>query len=179
MQGWILTRVQEKIKENSINYFPGGSDSKGSFCNAGGLGLIPGFGRSLEEGMATHSSILAWRIPMTKEAGGLQSVGSQRVGHNRVVKHTHTWFRAVKHLSSRETGFSSSMVPSLPLSRWLSLMTCQSADLLGIFHVLLNLDLSQNARKVCFFYSLRAFFLLYFLYFIFFSSCFIFYLTSG
>ena len=37
---------------------------------------------SLEEGMATHFSILAWRIPWTEEPGGLQSMGSQRVGHN-------------------------------------------------------------------------------------------------
>ena len=36
----------------------------------------------LEEGMAAHSSILAWRIPRTEEPGGLQSMGSQRVGHN-------------------------------------------------------------------------------------------------
>ena len=36
----------------------------------------------LEKGMATYSSILAWRIPWTEEAGGLQSVGLQRVGHN-------------------------------------------------------------------------------------------------
>ena len=36
----------------------------------------------LEEGMATHSNILAWRIPWTEESGGLQSIGSQRVGHN-------------------------------------------------------------------------------------------------
>ena len=36
----------------------------------------------LEEGMATHSSILAWRIPQTEEPGGLQSMGSQRVGHD-------------------------------------------------------------------------------------------------
>ena len=35
----------------------------------------------LEEGMATRSSILAWRIPWTEESGSLQSVGSQRVGH--------------------------------------------------------------------------------------------------
>ena len=35
-----------------------------------------------EEEMATHSSILAWRIPWTEEPGGLQSMGSQRVGHN-------------------------------------------------------------------------------------------------
>ena len=36
----------------------------------------------LEEEMATHSSTLAWRIPWTEEPGGLQSMGSQRVGHN-------------------------------------------------------------------------------------------------
>ena len=35
----------------------------------------------LEEGMATHSSVLAWRIPWTEEPGELQSIGSQRVGH--------------------------------------------------------------------------------------------------
>ena len=37
---------------------------------------------SLEEEMAPHSSILAWRIPWTEQPGGLQSKGSQRVGHN-------------------------------------------------------------------------------------------------
>ena len=36
----------------------------------------------LEEGMATHASVLAWRIPWTEEPDGLQSMGSQRVGHN-------------------------------------------------------------------------------------------------
>ena len=36
----------------------------------------------LEEGTATHSSILAWRIPWTEEPGGLQSIGSQRVRYN-------------------------------------------------------------------------------------------------
>ena len=36
----------------------------------------------LQEGMATHSSILAWRIPWAEEPGGLQSMGSQRVGHD-------------------------------------------------------------------------------------------------
>ena len=43
----------------------------------------------MEEGMATHSSILAWRIPGTEESGGLQSMGLQRVGHDWVTKHTH------------------------------------------------------------------------------------------
>ena len=43
----------------------------------------------LEKGMATHSSILAWRIPGTEESGGLQSMGSQRVRHNLVTKPPH------------------------------------------------------------------------------------------
>ena len=42
----------------------------------------PGQEDPLEEGMATHSSILAWRIPWAEEPGGLQSMGSQRVGHH-------------------------------------------------------------------------------------------------
>ena len=41
-----------------------------------------GWEDALEKGMATHSSILAWRIPRTEEPGGLQSMGSQRVGHD-------------------------------------------------------------------------------------------------
>ena len=36
----------------------------------------------LEEGKVTHSSILAWKIPRTEESGGLQFIGSQRVGHD-------------------------------------------------------------------------------------------------
>ena len=40
----------------------------------------------LEKEIATHSSILAWEIPWTEETGGLQSMGSQRVGHDRVTK---------------------------------------------------------------------------------------------
>ena len=78
--------------------FPGGSVVKNPPANAGDArqknlpaspgdgrhtGLITGSGSdlltSLEEGMATHSSILAWRIPWTKEPGRLQSIGSQRV----------------------------------------------------------------------------------------------------
>ena len=42
----------------------------------------------LEEGMTTHSRILAWRIPWTEEPGGLQSMGLQRVGHDRATKHS-------------------------------------------------------------------------------------------
>ena len=66
--------------------FPDGSAAKESACSAGDTGdtgLIPGSGRSLEEEMAPHSSILAWRIPRTEEPGGLQSMGLQRVRHDR------------------------------------------------------------------------------------------------
>ena len=44
----------------------------------------------LEEEMATRSSILAWRIPRTEKPGGLQSMGSQRVGYNLATKQQHT-----------------------------------------------------------------------------------------
>ena len=58
---------------------------KESTCNAedtGDAGLIPGSGRSSGGGTATHSSILAWRIPWTEEPGRLQSIVSQRVRHD-------------------------------------------------------------------------------------------------
>ena len=62
--------------------FPGGSDVKESAWSAGDLGLIPCLGRFPEKGMATHSSILVWRIPWTEEPGGLQSMWLQRVRQN-------------------------------------------------------------------------------------------------
>ena len=63
-------------------FVPGGSDGKESTCNAGDAGWIPGSRRSPGGEMATHSSILAWRIPWTEELGRLQSMESQRVGHD-------------------------------------------------------------------------------------------------
>ena len=58
--------------------FPGGSGGKEFTCNVRNSGSIPGSGISLEEGTATNSSILAWRIPWTEEPGGPRSVGSQQ-----------------------------------------------------------------------------------------------------
>ena len=46
------------------------------------VGLSPGMGRSPGKEMAIHSSILAWEIPWTEKPVGLQSMGSQRVGHD-------------------------------------------------------------------------------------------------
>ena len=63
----------------------GGTVSKELPANAEDLrdaGSIPGLGRSLENGMATLSSILAWRNPWTEEPGGLQSMGSHRIGRD-------------------------------------------------------------------------------------------------
>ena len=54
-------------------------------ANAGDIrdmGSIPQLGRSQEEGMVTHSSILVWRIPWTEETGRLQSMRSHRVAHD-------------------------------------------------------------------------------------------------
>ena len=57
--------------------FPGGSDGKESACNEGDPVQSLGQEDLLEKGMATHSNILSWRIPWTKEPGGLQSMESQ------------------------------------------------------------------------------------------------------
>ena len=65
------------LKKKPWMGFSGGSDGKESACNVGDLGSIPGLGRSPGEGVATHLSIVAWRIPWTEEPGGLQSLGLQ------------------------------------------------------------------------------------------------------
>ena len=62
--------------------FPGGSDGKVSACNVGDLALILGWKDALEDSIAIHSSILAWRVPWTEEPCGLQPMGLQRVGHD-------------------------------------------------------------------------------------------------
>ena len=54
--------------------FPGNSNGKVSACNEGDPGSIPRLGKSLEKEMATHSSILAWKIPWMEEPGGLHTV---------------------------------------------------------------------------------------------------------
>ena len=75
---WCYTWTFSQIRTFLKNYFngdiygnlgfPGGSDGKESTCNVGDLGLIPGWEDHLEEGMATHSSIIAWRIPTDRGA---------------------------------------------------------------------------------------------------------------
>ena len=69
----------------SVLGFPGGSSGKERACNAGDSGepgLSLGLDDPLEEEMAAHSSILAWRIPWTEKPVRLQSIWSQRVRHD-------------------------------------------------------------------------------------------------
>ena len=62
--------------------FPGGSYGKESACSAETQVQSLGQKDALEKGMATHFSILPWKIPWTEEPGRLQSMGLQGVGHN-------------------------------------------------------------------------------------------------
>ena len=62
--------------------FPCSSVGKESACSAGDPGSIPGLEDPLEKEMATHPSILASKISRTAKPGGLQSMQSQRVGHD-------------------------------------------------------------------------------------------------
>ena len=82
--------------------FPGGSDGKESACNAGDPGSIPGSGRSLEKEMATHSTILAWRIPWTEEAGRLQAMGCKDSDMTERLS-LHFTFTRVTQVSSRKS----------------------------------------------------------------------------
>ena len=72
--------------------FTGGSLIKSLPADAGDVGSILGQHDPLEEEMAAHSNILAWRIPWTRDPGRLQSMGLQRVGHDLAT--TQIWMVA-------------------------------------------------------------------------------------
>ena len=83
----LLTSHGKQTAAGKRGCYQGGAllwwlSGKESACRAGDSVLIPGREDPLEEGMATHCSILAWRIPWTEEPGGLQSMGSPRVGRD-------------------------------------------------------------------------------------------------
>ena len=79
----------------NIRSFPGGSDGKESSGNAGDLSLTPGSGRFPGVGMATHSSILVWRIPWTVLSMGLQ----QRVRRDFHKKNFYSYL-SFKHINT-------------------------------------------------------------------------------
>ena len=55
------------------------------------MDLIPGSEDPLEEGMATHSSILAWEIPWTEEPGGVQSIDNKESDTTKLTEHSSTY----------------------------------------------------------------------------------------
>ena len=76
----IYTETRLLVTTVLLEGFPDSSDGKESACNTGDPGSIPGSGRSSGEDMATHSSILACKIPWTEKPGGLQAMGLQQMG---------------------------------------------------------------------------------------------------
>ena len=82
----------------------GGSDSKEHTCNAGELSWLPELVQedSQEKEMTTYSSILALRIPWTKEPGGLQSVQLSSVQSSSVQSLSHVWFFATPWTATRQ-----------------------------------------------------------------------------
>ena len=91
---------------------------KESACNAGDMRLILGCEDTLEKGVATHTSVLAWEIPWTEEPGWLQSTESQRVRHNLATELAHTiWdiccgFREERLLPNTTRASSGALLPS-------------------------------------------------------------------
>ena len=93
----------------SAGYFSGGSDGKNLPVMWETWVQSLGQEDSLEKGMATHTSILAWRIPWTEEPGGLQFIRLQRVGHNGMTNSfSFTWmhvFRGKKRMYAKNGKF--------------------------------------------------------------------------
>ena len=105
---WLLQCLDSKhFITNTImagRAFPGGASGKERACQCRRHkrhGFDPFWEDPLEEGMAIHSNILTWRIPWTEESGGLQSIGSQRVGHDwsdLVCMHVSILFQILSHI---------------------------------------------------------------------------------
>ena len=89
----IISIVLENYLHSSylLGAFPGDANGKESACQCRKYNEMwvqfLGQKDTLEEGMATHSSILVWKIPWTEEPGGFQSIGSHRVGHDLAFTH--------------------------------------------------------------------------------------------
>ena len=110
---YVLTRWKSQGSFLGLVYkdFPGGSVMKNlPAMQETWVQSLPGSRRSLEKGMATNSSILAWRIPWTEEPGRLQSMGSQRVKHNWGTN-TFTFFPFIWVSPSRPSHLSKAPCP--------------------------------------------------------------------
>ena len=120
--------------------FPGGASSKERVCQSRRRKTQVqslGWEDPLEEGLATHSSLVAWRIPWTEEPGRLQSMGSQRVRNNWV---TNTQSYLTEGEGDRGTGWFSTYSKAFSPRWWLmtrhlahcALGTKQVADSCGV-----------------------------------------------
>ena len=76
-------------------WLPQGLIGEESSCQAGDMAQSLGQQDPLDKETATHSSVLTWEIPWTEEPGGLQSMGSQRVGHNWVTKRVQVYMECL------------------------------------------------------------------------------------
>ena len=87
MDSWVgkIHWRRDRLPMPMILGFPCGSAGKESTCNAGDLSSIPRSGKSPRERNGKPLSTLAWKIPWMEEPGRLQSMGSQRVGHNKAT----------------------------------------------------------------------------------------------
>ena len=103
-----VAQSQTRLKRfSSSSSLPGGASGKEPACQCRRLRFDPQVGK--EEGMATHSTILAWRIPWTEEPGGLQSIGlqiqtlpkSQTQLKQRSTHSLHRYFSSFNFLSDR------------------------------------------------------------------------------
>ena len=109
MKDFFFFFILKWLRQGFLN----GSDGKEPDCSARDSGLIAqslGWEDPLEKEMATHSSILAWRILWTEKLGRLQTTGSQRVAHNRG---TNTHDRNAGHLLPDDSRCHSAEVLSL------------------------------------------------------------------
>ena len=93
LYNWVI------LSKGRLAWWLSGKESACKAWAAGDMGVIPQYENPLEESLTTHSSILTWSIPWTKEPGRLPSTGSQRVGHDwSDLAHTHTfndWYQKV------------------------------------------------------------------------------------
>ena len=98
---------------------------------------------ALEKEIATHSNILAWRIPWTEESAGLHSMGSHRVGHGWVTTHTHTHYIycfsqdliILFYLFGFFKSFNTSLKCDISSSQWRRLWLLGTLSLLFFFYI--------------------------------------------
>ena len=140
----IFEMISPNIYVNTS--FPGDSAVKNLPTNAGDVGgRVQSLGHEdpLEEEMATHASVLAWRIPRTEEPGGLQSMGSQGVGHHSAAEHArihiHQYRRYKSHGCSSDVRWETLVLVTVRVWSWLLAVV--------FIRLMLRVPWSRTARR--------------------------------